>query len=156
VYLYHPEAKEYSSRELLEGLQKHCSNLNEVFDTREEKTNELIDTYIGKIKQNERLTPDERTAWLGNVAVMRDYYLQYITNESAYNCALNALADKIHDSHIEEVSFPLGRNYGLVFSHLVDVLRDHRPPYDATIEMVEKDGETAGRLNMNRSKGLSS
>ena len=156
VYLYHPEAKEYSSRELLEGLQKHCSNLNEVFDTREEKTNALIDTYIGKIKQNERLTPDERTAWLGNVAVMRDYYLQYITNESAYNCALNALADKIHDSHIEEVSFPLGRNYGLVFSHLVDVLRDHRPPYDATIEMVEKDGETAGRLNMNRSKGLSS
>ncbi len=150
VYLYHPEAKEYNSRELLEGLKKHCDNLDEVFDTREEKTNELIDTYIENIKKNERLIPDERTAWLGNVAIMRDYYLQYITNESAYTCALNALADKIHKSHIEEVTFPLGRNYGLVFSHLVDVLRDHRPPYDATIEMVEKEGETVGRLNMNR------
>ncbi len=156
IYLYQPEPKTYSSRELLEGLKKHCTNLEEVFDTREEKTNALIDNYVDKIKKNEHLTPDERTAWLGNVAIMRDYYLQYVTNESAYNCTLNVLADKIHEAHIEEVTFPLGRNYGLVFSHLLDVLRDHKPPYDATIDMLEKEGQTVGRLNMNRPRALSS
>jgi hypothetical protein len=81
---------------------------------------------------------------------MRDYYLQYITNEAAYQCALNALADKIHDSHIDEITFPLGRNHGLVLSHLVDVLRDYRPPYDTTLSVEEKNGEAVGKLDMNR------
>jgi hypothetical protein len=97
---------------------------------------------------------DERRAWLGNIEIMRDYYLQYITNESAYQCALDALADKIHQSHIEEVTFPLGRNHGLVLSHLVDVLRDHRPPYDATLSFETKEGETFGKLDMNRAVPL--
>ena len=56
----------------------------------------------------------------------------------------------IHQSHIEEVTFPLGRNHGLVLSHLVDVLRDHKPPYDVTLSIEVKDGETVGRLDMNR------
>jgi len=85
---------------------------------------------------------------------MRDYYLQYVTNESAYQCALNALADKIHNAHIEEITVPLGRNHGLVLSHLIDVLRDHKPPYDATFSVEEKDGILTGKLDMNRSKPL--
>jgi len=114
----------------------------------------LIEKYISRVKENDTITADERRAWLGNIEIMRDYYLQYITNESAYQCALDALADKIHQSHIEEVTFPLGRNHGLVLSHLVDVLRDHRPPYDATLSIETKDGETFGKLDMNRSAPL--
>jgi len=41
-----------------------------------------------------------------------------------------------------------------VMSHLVDVLRDHKPPYDASLSIEEKDGATVGRLDMNRSKPL--
>jgi len=156
VYLYHPDNVEYTPAQLLEMLKKHCKNIEEIFSTREEKTSQLIEKYTDKVKNNANLTPDERTAWLGNIKIMQDYYLQYVTNESAYNCALKALADKIHDAHIEEITFPLGKNYGLVFSHLLDVLRDHKPPYDATITMIEKDGQTVGKIDMNRPKPLSS
>ncbi len=154
VYLYDTSEKERSGKELVELLKKHCANPQEAFDSLQEKTNALIEKYTNQVKENERLSTDERRAWLGNIEIMRDYYLQYVTNESAYQCALNALADKIHKSHIEEVAFPIGRNHGLVMSHLVDVLRDHKPPYDASMSMIVKDGETVGRLDMNRSKPL--
>ena len=154
VYLYDTSEKERSGKELVELLKKHCANPQEAFDSLQEKTNALIEKYTNQVKNNERLSTDERRAWLGNIEIMRDYYLQYVTNESAYQCALNALADKIHKSHIEEVAFPIGRNHGLVMSHLVDVLRDHKPPYDASLSIEEKDGATVGRLDMNRSKPL--
>ena len=154
VYLYNVPAKEHNGRELVELLQKHCTDPEKAFEDVQEKTNALIEKYTGKVKENERLSPDERRAWLGNIEIMRDYYLQYVTNESAYLCALNALADKIHEAHIEEITFPMGRNHGLVLSHLVDVLRDHKPPYDATLSIEEKEGVLMGKLDMNRSQPL--
>ncbi len=154
VYLYNISGKEHSGRELVELLQKHCAEPEKAFENIQEKTNALIEKYTKKVKENDRLSPDERRAWLGNIEIMRDYYLQYVTNESAYQCALNALADKIHNAHIEEITVPLGRNHGLVLSHLIDVLRDHKPPYDATFSVEEKDGILTGKLDMNRSKPL--
>lgn len=155
IYLYNVEGKERSGSELVTLLKKHCANPEEAFTNLQEKTNALIETYTRKVEENENLSTDERRAWLGNIEIMRDYYLQYITNENAYECALTALADKIHRSHIEEVTVPLGRNHGLVLSHLVNVLRDHRPPYDATLRIESKDGESLGKLDMNRPVPLS-
>jgi len=154
IYLYDVEGKERSGSELVELLKKHCANPEEAFANLQEKTNALIEKYTDRVKENDTISADERRAWLGNIEIMRDYYMQYITNESAYHCALNALADKIHKSHIEEVTCPLGRNHGLVLSHLVDVLRDHRPPYDATLSIESKDGQAFGKLDMNRAVPL--
>ncbi len=150
LYLHNVGGKEYDGRELVDLLKKHCSNLDDVFATREEKTTQLIENLVNRVKENKTINDDERRAWLGNISIMRDYYLQFVTNESAYKCALNALANKIHKLHVTELSFPLGRNHGLVLSHLIQVLSDHKPPYDAELSFEEKNGETLGKLNMNR------
>jgi len=150
VYLYDVQKKEYNSRKLTELLTKHCGDLDAIFDSREETTKALIKKYTDKVKKNDKISKDERKAWLGNIKIMYDYYLQYVTNESAYECALNALAEKIHKSHIETITFPIGRNHGLVLSHLVDVLRDHKPPYDATLSVKDVNGVAVGELDMNR------
>ena len=151
IYLHDVKNKDYKSSKLTELLTKYCGDLDVIFESREEKTNALIKKYSNKVKNNTKLHKAERDAWLGNIKVMRDYYLQYVTNESAYECALNALADMIHNSHIDTVTFPVGRNHGLVLSHLVDALRDHKPPYDATLSVKENDdGVAVGELDMNR------
>ncbi len=144
------ELKIYKPGEILELLKKYCENVEEIFENREEKTNELINKYRLRVENNPTITEDERRAWLGNIDIMRDYYLQYITNESAYECILNVLADKIHDSQINEILFPLGNNYGLVFSHLIPVLTDHKPPYDAEFIWEQQDGKTIGKIDMHR------
>ena len=155
IYLYNIEGKEYSESKLVDLLKKHCSNPEEAYANVQEKTNALIEKYTNRVKENDSISSeDERKAWLKNIEIMHDYYLQYVTNESAYQCALNALADKIHENHIEYITFPLGRNHGLVLSHLVDVLRDHKPPYDATLSVETKDSGTIGKLDMNRATPL--
>ena len=154
VQLYAVKKKDYSSRKLTELLKKHCGNLDEILESREEKTNALIKKYTKRVKNNDKITKIERNAWLENIKIMRDYYLQYVTNENAYQCALNTLADRLHSMHIETLTFPIGRNHGLVLSHLIDILRDHKPPYDATLRIIEDKGVAIGELNMNRSKPL--
>ena len=154
IYLYDVQKKEYNNRKLTELLKKYCGDLDAVFNSREEKTKEMIKKYTDKVKKNDKIGKDERRAWLGNIKVMNDYYFQYVTNESAYECALNALAKKIHKSHIETITFPIGRNHGLVLSHLVDVLRDYKPPYDATLKVKDNDGVAVGELDMNRAVPL--
>jgi hypothetical protein len=144
------EVKIYKSNELMDFVKKYCKNMDLIFGSREEKTKALVDKYTLRVKNNATITEDERRAWLGNIDIMRDYYLQYITNESAYACILNVLADKIHELHINEIIFTLGNNYALVFSHLLPVLTDHRPPYDAEIIMERVDGTTVGKLDMHR------
>ena len=156
VYLSNFSGKEPDGRQMVELLKKYCADTNEIFDSREEETAEYIKKYTHDVEQNSRITADERTAWLGNIKLMRDYYLQYTINENAYLCALKALADKIHTAHIEKITFSLGRNHGLVASHLIHDLSEHKPPYDATISVEEVDGSSVGVLDMNRSKPLGS
>jgi hypothetical protein len=144
------EPKIYNSSEMMELVTKHCPDLEAIFGTREEKTKALIDKYTLRVQNNANINEDERRAWLGNIHIMRDYYLQYVTNENAYECALDALADKITSAHINIIRFSLGNNYALVSGHLIPVLRDHTPPYDAELTIEHRNGIAIGKLDMHR------
>jgi hypothetical protein len=135
-------------------LEKYCENVERIFDEGQVHTEALISEYRASVEANPSLSYDEKRAWLGNIDIMRDYYLQYTTNERAYQCILNVIADKIHTNHIETIRVPLGRNYGLVLSHLVQILQDHKPPYDATMKLEEENGIGYAVLDMNRSQPL--
>jgi len=150
VNLHEMRESEYSGKTLLEFLDKYCDDVDAIFEEGQEHTAALIAEYRAKVASNTRLTADEKQAWLGNIDIMSNYYLQYTTNERAYQCILNVLADKIHENHIEYITVPLGRNYGLVLSHLVQVLQDHKPPYDASMRIEEKHGIGYATLEMNR------
>jgi len=154
VNLHEIRSREYNGRELIELVSKYCENIDAIFDEGQAGTEALVSEYRKKVEGNTNLSHDEKQAWLGNIDIMHDYYLQYMTNERAYRCLLHVLADKIHENHIETVTVPLGRNYGLVLGDLVDVLRDHKPPYDATMHIEEKGGIGYAVLDMNRAVPL--
>jgi len=154
VNLHEIRSREYNGRELIELVSKYCENIDAIFDEGQAGTEALVSEYRKKVEGNTNLSHDEKQAWLGNIDIMHDYYLQYMTNERAYRCLLHVLADKIHENHIETVAVPLGRNYGLVLGDLVDVLRDHKPPYDATMHIEEKGGIGYAVLDMNRAVPL--
>jgi len=154
IYLHEIHEREYDASKLIDFLEKYCENVNMIFDEGQEHTNILVNEYRAKVEANPNLSADEKRAWLGNIDIMRNYYLQYTTNERAYQCILKVLADKIHQNHIEYIKVPLGRNYGLVLSHLIQVLQDHKPPYDATMTIEEDHGIGYAVLDMNRPQPL--
>jgi len=154
LYLHEINDREYSAKELIGFMEKYCEDVDAIFEEGQKHTAELIESYRKKVASNPNLTADERRAWLGNIDIMRNYYLQYTTNERAYICILHVLADRIHTNHIEHVAVPLGRNYGLVLSHLIPILQDHKPPYDATMRIEEHNGIGYAILDMNRAQPL--
>lgn len=140
-HLYSSKSKEYTASELLELLKRFCNDIDDVFDTCKDKSNELVQGLIDRVEANDSLTSDERKAWLKNIDMMTDYYLQHTTNASAYKCALKALALEIHEAKVQEVSIPLFRNYGMVLGDLEVVLANMKSPIDTKMRIeTTKDG----------------
>lgn len=147
-HLYNTGGKEYSGIELIELLKKYCKNLDDIFASREEKANVLVQNLVNRVNENKIITEDERKAWLNNIDMMRDYYLQYVTNDSAYECALNVLGQEIHDAKIKKISFPMFRNYGLVLNDLIKILSHRKSPIDAELSVEKHDKDFVGKLTI--------
>ncbi len=146
VDISHLNGLTFGEKELIQLVQKHCNNnIDEIIQKRETKTQQLIEELKEKVN-NSSLDEDDKTAWLGNIEVMKNYYLQFVENEIVYECLLNVLANDIYNKKIKEIRFTLGNNYGFVFSYLQETLSEHKPPLDADMQIKVKDGKTIGYL----------
>jgi len=154
-HLYNTIEGIYTSNELLDYLTKHCSNLNNNLNSSVEKSEQLIEDLKTRVNENTIISEDGRSAWLNNIKTMTNYYLQYIVNENAYKSALEALADKIKNTKIEEISFPMFRHYGFVLNDLITNLENLKPPVDASLSVESKDNIIIGTLNIKHQVKLS-
>jgi hypothetical protein len=117
-----------------------------VFSEREDKAKEYVQNLIDRVEENKSLTPDERKAWLNNINMMKDYFVQHVTNSSAYECALDALAEEIHVAKVQEVTIPLFKNYGIVLHDLMSILERRKSPIDSTMEALNTDDGLVGKF----------
>jgi len=134
-HLYKTEHKEIKPNELLEGLKKYIKNLDEIYETREAKAEHLVDELIKRVHENDSLNEDEKKAWLNNIKIMKDYYLQYVTNKIVYEAALEALANEVAVAKVKQVTVPMFRNYGIVLKDLQNVLQNRKAPIDSKLEV---------------------
>ena len=68
---------------------------------------------------------------------MKEYYYQYVTNETVYEAAIEALAKEIKEAKIELVEVPAFRNYGIVLKDLKDYMEQMKSPIDTQVEFVK-------------------
>ena len=147
-HLHQINDKEYSPDGLLDLLKKYCPNLEEAFSSTEAKTDILKEDLIKRVNENKNLSEEASKAWLNNIELMSAYYYQYVTNESAYRAALDALAQAIHDARIKEVTFPMFRNYGLVLHDLLYVLAHRKSPIDGILNIDTGNEGLFGKLSL--------
>jgi hypothetical protein len=147
-HLHNISGKEYSGTELVDLLEKYCTNLDDQVAQSEKKAESLVEDLIKRVHENKLLSEDGRMAWLNNIALMKDYYYQYVTNESAYKCALDALGQEIHDARVKEVTFPMFRNYGLVLHDLEYVLEHRKSPIDGVLTIETGQEGAFGKLTI--------
>jgi hypothetical protein len=138
-HLYKVEKSSLSPSELLKILKKYVKNMDKLIALRDKKAEEFIEDLENRVHQNKHLTIDEKTAWLGNIKLMRNYFIQYVTNETAYEAALKALSEEIHIAKVKEVCVPMFKNYGMVLHDLVEILERQKSPIDSKIEILSTD-----------------
>ncbi|MDF1876269.1 hypothetical protein JHD47_00375 [Sulfurimonas sp. SAG-AH-194-L11] len=139
-HLYKAQDKELSPNELMAIIKKYIKNIDEVFTLCDHKAHEFIHDIVNRVKANDSLTQDEKTAWLENIKIMRAYYYQYIINQNAYEAVLEVLGDEIQDAKIEEVRVPMYKNYPAVLNDLVGVLERRKAAIDSQVK-IEKTSE---------------
>lgn len=147
-HLYNLNGQSYSDEDLLVLLKKYCSDLDAVLALRNTKSDALKEDLLRRIDENSVITDDERTAWRNNIGYMEAYYRQYVTNETAYTCALDALAQAVKTAQIKEITFPMFKNYGSVLHDLITVLAKLKPPIDAELSIEAKDNQFEGKLTI--------
>lgn len=145
-HLYHAKNKELGSSDILQILRAHVKNIDLVFDAREEKADEFVHELKERVRENDALTEDEKEAWLGNIRLMKEYFFQYVANDSVYHAALDALGDEIDEGKIKEVSVPMFKNYAMVLNDLVGVMEKRKAPIDSKVEVREENGKLIGTL----------
>jgi len=136
-HTYRPKGKTMSESEMMEKLQKYCDDIDSFVKQREEKARELVEDLRQHVQSATTLSEESRRAWLKNIDAMYDYYLQYVTNEAAYECVLDKIADEIKEAKIKEIKVPMFQNFGMVLHDLVEVLENKKPPIDSEL-LVEK------------------
>jgi len=147
-HLHNVSGKEFSSSELIELLKKYCGNLAEHITASEAKAEALVEDLIKRVHENKIISEDGRVAWLNNIDLMKDYYYQFVANEAAYKCALEALGQEIHDAHVKEVTFPMFRNYGLVLHDLDYVMQYRKSPIDSNLTIETGTEGLFGKLSI--------
>jgi len=147
VDLSHWDGMKFSDDEIQELVKKHCDNIEQIIDKREERLQQLLKELKENVNTASTLTSDEKEAWLGNIEIMKDYYMQFIENELAYECMLDVLIRDIKKRNIKEIIFALYRNYGFVFSYLKEMLiNTSKYPLDAELKIETKDNKLVGRF----------
>jgi len=144
------EINHFTKNELITSIKKYCLNWEDLFKKREDKANQRIDMFIADNKKYRNLSKDEEIALFGNIKIMRNYYLHYVLNEMVYKTLLHTLADKFHKLKFNTLLFPVGVNHGLVLSHLIPLLEEYKPPYDATLTIEEDYGIIIGKLEIKK------
>ncbi len=145
-HLYKSQHKDLKPEELLENLKKYIKNLDKVYEARVEKAKVLVDGLKERVDENNSITADEKRAWLKNIDIMTDYYLQYVTNQSVYEAALRALGDEVAQAKVKEVTIPMFRNYGIVLHDLQKVLEKRKSPIDTDLEIKSTNDGIVGTM----------
>ena len=147
-HLHNVSRKEFTSNDLMESLKKFCQDISENITSSEAKAEFLVDDLIRRVHENKIISEDGRMAWLNNIDLMKDYYYQYVANEAAYKCALEALGQEIHDARVKEVTFPMFGNYGLVLHDLDYVLQHRKSPIDSNLTIETGKEGLFGKLSI--------
>lgn len=135
---------------LNEYVRSICSeNIENILRQSDEALQSYIESNKNKIEHNQKLEPDEKRAWLGNIEITREYCRQFFLNETVYSRLLEKLAHKICERKIKKIVYRFKGNFANVFFALEKMLAEHKPPVIADMYIEAKEGKLLGILNIN-------
>lgn len=140
-HLYTIEHKEFSNKEIVALLHKYVPNLDEMEQINQDKAHAFVQKLRHNVSQAPALNEQEKETYLNNIEMMQEYYYQYVVNETAYELAVEALANEVKEAHVELLEVPSFRNYGIVLKDLEDYMATMKPPVDVKIEFVQNENK---------------
>lgn len=148
TYQYEVDSRRLNDQDILEGILHYCGSLDDVVSLDVEEENRLIDSEIRSAGENTELTEEERAALIKNIELMRNYRLQYRTNETLYNCAVKILAGLVKEAHIDYIIVPMFQRFAAILHSVQDEILRQKFPLETRMEIYEENGKLMVKMEV--------
>ena len=144
----HTLEKRLSNDEIVTLLKKRCPSFDDLINSTDHETEDLLDEDMQRAHKNKVLNDEEKDVLEKNISLMHDYMLQRSINKRAYYCVIGLLADIAAKGHIDKITLPMQQNYAHVLHSLQGILRKEKKPIDTDMSIYEKDKKLYVTLNI--------
>ncbi len=148
TYQYAADSKRLDDKEILAGLRHYCGDLDTIVKENVEKEKRQIDNEIERAKEDKTISEIEQGALINNIKLMRNYRLQYITNETLYNSAVKHLADQVKKAHIDYIIVPMFQRFASVLHSIQQEIARQKIPIDTKMSIYEEHGKLMAKLDV--------
>ena len=144
----HTLEKHLSNDEIVTILKKRCPAFDDLINSADHETEDLLDEDMQRAHKNKVLNDEEKDVLEKNISIMHDYMLQRSINKSAYYCVIGLLSDIAVKDHIDKITLPMQQNYVHVLHSLQGSLIKEKKPIDTDMSIYEKDKKLYVTLNI--------
>jgi len=148
TYQYAVDSKRLNDKDIYEGLQHYCKDLEKVVKDAVDAEQELIDDELKRAQDNKIISDIEKEALIKNIKMMQSYRLQYATNDALYQCAIQQLAEYVKKEHIDYIIVPMFQRFAAVLHSIQEELAHQRFPIDTKMEIYEEHGKLMAKMEV--------
>ncbi len=148
TYQYAVDSGRLTDRDILDGLQEYCGDLDKAVEKSLQTEQTQIDDELKRAKENTTYSELGRGALIKNIQMMEDYRLQFTTNTTLYNCAIQRLAMHVKQDHIDYVVVPMFQRFAAVLHSVQEELARQKFPIDTQMDIYEKDGKLMAKMEV--------
>ena len=148
TYQYAVDSGRLSDSDIVGGLKEYCDNLENTVLAGVKAEQKLISDELKRAKENKSISEVEREALIKNIRVMESYRLQYATNDTLYNCAVQRLAAHVKQDHIDYVVVPMFQRFAAVLHSIQDELSKQKFPIDTKMDIYEDGGKLMAKMEV--------
>jgi hypothetical protein len=148
TYQYAVDSGRLLDSDIIDGLKEYCGNLENTVLAGVKAEQKLIDEELKRAKENKSISESEREALIKNIRMMESYRLQYATNDTLYNCAVQQLTAHVKQDQIDYVVVPMFQRFAAVLHSIQDELSKQKFPIDTKMDIYEEGGKLMAKMEV--------
>ena len=148
TYQYAVDSGRLQDNDIIEGLEEYCGDLKRAVQEGVETEQQTIDDELKRAKENKSISEFEREALIKNIRMMESYRLQYATNSTLYNCAIQRLSTHVKQDHIDYIVVPMFQRFAAVLHSIQDELANQKFPIDTKMDIYEDGGKLMAKMEV--------
>lgn len=135
LYHHNIEESEISSKEVFQTLKDSVPNFEKTILEELKGYESYLQSQEEEVKERNNLNKDEKTAFINNLKLMREYRTQRFINKHVYEHIIKAIVDKIVDNKLHEIQTPFNERFWHILQTIEGWLsREHK--ISANLESV--------------------
>ncbi|MEA3384474.1 MAG: hypothetical protein U9Q20_07385 [Campylobacterota bacterium] len=146
-YSYDLSTKRLSDDEMFSTMKSYEPELEKIANDEATNYGLKLEEEIQDIDKNQTINSTEKTAWINNLKIMKEYRVQRAINKIYYMHAIEYISTVIKREHIKEIDAPFYEKYWHVLQTIEGQFSNIKTPISTNLKVEpDKNGELIAKL----------